>query len=108
MNEFFINKVDLINNLGVDPNTGLTDEQVRENTTKYGSNVLARVKSESLLKRIWNSATEPMLLPVRKLVDRSPLGGPGLILDFSPIIAMIVLMLMRTFALSMIYSVILF
>ena len=37
------------------------------------------------------SFTEPVLAPIRRLIDRSPLGGPGILLDFSPIIAFVVL-----------------
>jgi len=35
--------------------------------------------------------TEPVLAPIRNLVNRSPLGGSGMVLDFSPIIAFILL-----------------
>jgi len=59
---FLTDKNELINSLGVNPNTGLTDEQVIESAIKYGSNVLKRTKSESLLKRIWVSITEPMII----------------------------------------------
>jgi len=31
--------------------------------------------------------TEPILAPIRNMLRKSPLGGPGMILDFSPIIA---------------------
>jgi len=37
--------------------------------------------------------TEPVLAPVRRLVQRSPLGGPGMVLDFSPLIVFILLRL---------------
>ncbi|MCL1842634.1 MAG: YggT family protein [Defluviitaleaceae bacterium] len=37
--------------------------------------------------------TEPVLAPIRKLVNRSPLGGPGMIIDFSPLIALVLLQL---------------
>lgn len=33
--------------------------------------------------------TEPILSPIRNLVQKSPLGGPGMMLDFSPIIALL-------------------
>lgn len=33
------------------------------------------------------SLTEPILGPIRKMINRSPLGG-GMMLDFSPIIAL--------------------
>ena len=35
--------------------------------------------------------TEPILKPIRDMVYRSPLGGPGMLLDFSPIIAMLLI-----------------
>jgi len=47
--------------------------------------------------------TEPMLLPVRRLVDRSPLGGPGMMLDFSPIITIFLLRLMQSFVINMLW-----
>lgn len=31
--------------------------------------------------------TEPILAPIRNMLQKSPLGGPGMIFDFSPIIA---------------------
>ncbi|MCL2387212.1 MAG: YggT family protein [Defluviitaleaceae bacterium] len=37
--------------------------------------------------------TEPVLAPVRTLVSRSPLGGPGMVLDFSPLIVFVLLRL---------------
>jgi len=46
--------------------------------------------------------TEPILAPIRKLIDRSPLGGPGMMLDFSPIIAIFIISLIRSFLLSLI------
>jgi len=44
--------------------------------------------------------TEPVLAPVRKIIDRSPLGGPGMMLDFSPIVAFVLLGFLRSFLLS--------
>ncbi|MCL1925313.1 MAG: YggT family protein [Defluviitaleaceae bacterium] len=40
----------------------------------------------SQLLGIIYSLTEPLLAPIRRLLDKSPLGGPGMMLDFSPII----------------------
>ncbi|MCL2809389.1 MAG: calcium-translocating P-type ATPase, PMCA-type [Treponema sp.] len=62
MIDFIIDKTKLAEELGVDPLKGLTDEKVLENKEKYGSNALSRAKPESLLKRIFTSATEPMIL----------------------------------------------
>jgi len=36
--------------------------------------------------------TEPILGPCRRMLDKSPLGG-GMMLDFSPVIALILMML---------------
>ena len=46
--------------------------------------------------------TEPFLSPVRRLIDRSPLGGPGMMLDFSPIVSFFLLRLLHSFLTSMI------
>ena len=45
--------------------------------------------------------TEPVLAPVRMFIERSPLGGPGLMFDFSPIIAFFLLRLIRQLLESM-------
>jgi Ca2+-transporting ATPase len=62
MIEFIADKNELANSLGADPAAGLSDEKVKENAAKYGVNALTRTKPVSLLRRIWDSATEPMLL----------------------------------------------
>ncbi|WP_352399235.1 YggT family protein [Anaerotignum sp.] len=38
--------------------------------------------------------TEPILGPCRRMLDKSPLGG-GMMLDFSPVIALILMMLAK-------------
>ncbi len=40
--------------------------------------------------RIIYSLTEPILAPIRRLIEKSPLGG-GMMIDFSPVIAYFVL-----------------
>lgn len=47
--------------------------------------------------------TEPILGPIRRMLDRSPIGG-GMGLDFSPIIAYFVIMIIQ----KIIYSVLIF
>lgn len=44
-------------------------------------------------KLIYN-LTEPILGPCRRMLDKSPLGG-GMMLDFSPVIALILMMLVK-------------
>ena len=48
------------------------------------------------------SLTEPFLSPIRKLIMKSPLGGPGMVLDFSPIIAFVLLQLVSNLTISFI------
>ncbi|MDR1869000.1 MAG: calcium-translocating P-type ATPase, PMCA-type [Treponema sp.] len=62
MIEYIANKTELEKSFGVDPASGLSDEKVKENAAKYGVNALTRTKPVSLLRRVWDSATEPMLL----------------------------------------------
>ncbi len=49
--------------------------------------------------RFLYNMTEPILGPVRDMVDRSPLGG-GFGLDFSPIFALILMRLVQTLLIS--------
>lgn len=39
--------------------------------------------------------TDPILVPVKKMMDKSPLGG-GMMLDFSPVIALFILDIIQT------------
>ncbi len=47
---------------GSDKTNGLTPEQVKENGEKFGRNEFTKSKRNSLLRRIWEAATEPMLI----------------------------------------------
>ncbi len=49
--------------------------------------------------RFLYNMTEPILGPVRDMVDKSPLGG-GMGLDFSPIFALILMRLVQTLLIS--------
>jgi len=46
--------------------------------------------------------TEPILAPIRSLLQRSPLGGPGMMIDFSPIIAFVLLQVVRELLIAVI------
>ncbi len=41
--------------------------------------------------RVIYMLTEPLLGPIRRLLAKSPLGGPGMILDFSPLIVWVLM-----------------
>lgn len=62
MNEFMTTKEVLLDHLKTDSESGLTSQQAEENRQLYGSNTLTRQKPESLFRRIWKSATEPMII----------------------------------------------
>lgn len=54
----------------------------------------------SVMRLLYN-LTEPILQPVRDMVDKSPLGG-GSGLDFSPIFALILLRLVKMVLMALI------
>jgi Ca2+-transporting ATPase len=62
LKDFMEDKEGLISHLGSNAATGLTTVQAEQNQAKYGSNMLTREKTESLLKRILGAASEPMIV----------------------------------------------
>lgn len=58
-------------------------------------------RNNSIISLVY-TLTEPVLAPIRNLLFKSPLGGSGMMLDFSPIIACILLDLIRSFVLTII------
>ena len=53
------------------------------------------------LRMFLHNVTEPVLSPIRRVVQRSPLGGPGTFIDFAPIFAFLLIFLMRDFTISL-------
>lgn len=49
------------------------------------------VSKRNMLVKIISLVTEPILKPIRDLIYKSPIGGPGMVLDFSPIIAVVLI-----------------
>ncbi len=62
MKFFLETRQNLIIKLGTNPENGLTTSQADESAKKHGTNTLRKAKSESLPKRLWNAATEPMII----------------------------------------------
>lgn len=62
MKEFTKTREELLSEFSSDSTKGLTSNAVEKNREKFGSNSLTKKKSDSLLKRIWDASTEPMLL----------------------------------------------
>ncbi|MBR1737336.1 MAG: YggT family protein [Firmicutes bacterium] len=46
-------------------------------------------RNNPLIKFVY-MMTEPVLGPLRNMLDKSPLGGAGMMLDFSPLLAIFV------------------
>jgi len=60
------------------------------------------INQRSSLVVLLKTLTDPILEPIRKMVAKSPLGGGGAILDFSPVIALFLLSLVKSILLSII------
>ena len=52
----------VLQDIGVNSQIGLTDVQIKENRRRYGENTFYRAKPESLFSRIWNATREPMII----------------------------------------------
>ena len=61
-NAFYMSQEELLQTAGTDPERGLSESQVQASRQKYGANTFVRTGTESMLKRIWDASTEPMLL----------------------------------------------
>ena len=61
-----------------------------------------RISENNAIVRLLYVLTEPILSPIRSLIRKSPLGGPGMVLDFSPIIAYFLVMLIRQLLLELV------
>lgn len=61
-NAFYMSREELLQATGADPEHGLSESQVQASRQKYGANTFVRTGTESMLKRIWDASTEPMLL----------------------------------------------
>lgn len=53
---------ELLSETGTDREKGLTEQQAEKSRNKHGSNSFVAQSRESLVKRIWDASTEPMLL----------------------------------------------
>ena len=57
--------------------------------------------------RLLFGITEPILSPIRNILQKSPLGGPGMIIDFSPIIAFILIQFVQRFLVNILTDLLL-
>ena len=52
----------VVRDFETDAQSGLSAEQVKRNAERYGTNEFTRTKPKSLFRRIFEAATEPMLI----------------------------------------------
>ena len=57
------------------------------------------------VKRFFRTMTDPMLMPIRRLLQKSPLGGPGMMIDFSPLFAFLMLHVLNSIVIRLIPSI---
>lgn len=69
---------DLIQSLKVDPNQGLSREEVEKNRLVYGSNALEEIKPSNVLELIFESVKEPMMLLLLAIALLSLLFGKAI------------------------------
>lgn len=62
MKDFMDSESSLLLETHSDAERGLTEAQISANRQKYGANAFSRRKPESVWRRIWEAATEPMIL----------------------------------------------
>lgn len=62
MKDYTETRESLIDQLNSNATAGLNDEQVKKSLATHGANTLTKQKSESLWKRLWDAATEPMII----------------------------------------------
>lgn len=104
MSEFMETKEALLKHMGTDETVGLTESQAEKSRLLHGANTLTREKSESLPRRIWNAATEPMIIMLIMAgiialavnIFQSTTGGEGDILECAGIFAAISLSVIIT------------
>ena len=62
MDNFMKSAEESLREFGSDASKGLTPEQVEESRARWGRNAFTQAKKKSLLRRIWEACTEPMLI----------------------------------------------
>ncbi len=61
----------------------------------------------NMFVRVIHAITEPVLKPFRNLINNSAIGGPGLRLDFSPVLAVLALSFLKEIIIRLLYTILL-
>ena len=64
-----------------------------------------RIGIDNPITQFIYNITELFLSPIRNLIAKSPLGGPGMMLDFSPLICMIMINILSNMLVRIILTV---
>ena len=62
MKPYLLKKKEVLKELGVYADIGLADNQIADSVLKYGKNQIAPNKKISVFRRIWNAATDKMMI----------------------------------------------
>lgn len=63
------------------------------------------INHSSRLIQLLYALTEPILAPIRSIIEKSPLGGRGMIIDFSPIIALFFVEIVKNILQTLVYYI---
>ena len=55
------------------------------------------------IRQFFYALTEPLLGPIRSLINKSPLGG-GMMVDFSPVIVLFIIQILRNIIIRLIFT----
>jgi YggT family protein len=61
-----------------------------------------RISDQNAFTNLVYALTEPILGPIRNVIRKSPLGGPGMMLDLSPLAAFFIISLVKDILLEII------
>ena len=61
------------------------------------------MRPDSKISQFFYVLTEPLLGPIRSLINKSPLGG-GMMVDFSPVIVLFIIQILRSIIIRLIFT----
>ena len=61
------------------------------------------MQPDNKIRQFFYVLTEPLLGPIRSLINKSPLGG-GMMVDFSPVIVLFIIQILRNIIIRLIFT----
>ncbi len=59
-------------------------------------------RPDNKIKEFFRVLSDPLLSPIRAMIGKSPLGG-GMMIDFSPVIALFIIQILKNVIINVIY-----